>query len=99
MAEALACGLPVLISNKVNIWREIQEDGAGLVANDTLEDTRRTLQQWVGMSTAEKQEMRQDALLCFRRRFEITQAAENLLAKIGYSETQDAVLVGEESSY
>ena len=87
VAEALACSLPVLISNKVNIWREIQEDGAGLVANDTLEDTRHTLQQWVGMSTTAKQEMRQNALLCFRRRFEIAQAAANLLAKIGYSET------------
>lgn len=27
--EALACGLPVLISDRVNIWREIVEDGGG----------------------------------------------------------------------
>ena len=31
VAEALAAGMPTLISNKVNIWREIQSDGAGLV--------------------------------------------------------------------
>lgn len=30
VAEALACGTPVLISNKVNIWREIQAGGGGL---------------------------------------------------------------------
>ncbi len=30
VVEALACGKPVLISDKVNIWREIVEDGAGL---------------------------------------------------------------------
>lgn len=30
--EALACGLPVLISDRVNIWREIVEDGSGRVA-------------------------------------------------------------------
>jgi glycosyltransferase involved in cell wall biosynthesis len=30
--EALACGLPVLISDHVNIWREVVADGAGLAA-------------------------------------------------------------------
>ena len=32
VVEALACGKPVLISDKVNIWREIEADGACLVA-------------------------------------------------------------------
>jgi len=31
VAEALGCGLPVLISDKVNIWREVIAHGAGLV--------------------------------------------------------------------
>ncbi len=31
VVEALACGKPVLISDKVNIWREIAADGAGSV--------------------------------------------------------------------
>jgi len=30
--EAMACGLPVVISDKVNIWREVAESGAGKVA-------------------------------------------------------------------
>ncbi|MEZ5670813.1 MAG: glycosyltransferase [Alphaproteobacteria bacterium] len=31
VVEAMACGLPVLISDRVNIWREVVADGAGLV--------------------------------------------------------------------
>jgi glycosyltransferase involved in cell wall biosynthesis len=30
VVEAMACGLPVLISERVNIWREVVADGAGL---------------------------------------------------------------------
>jgi glycosyltransferase involved in cell wall biosynthesis len=37
VVEAMACGVPVAISDKVNIWREVQETGAGLVAPTTVE--------------------------------------------------------------
>lgn len=33
VVEAMGVGLPVAISNRVNIWREVQEAGAGLVSN------------------------------------------------------------------
>jgi glycosyltransferase involved in cell wall biosynthesis len=36
VVEAMACGVPVAISDKVNIWREVQEAGAGLVAPTTV---------------------------------------------------------------
>jgi len=33
VVEAMACGIPVVISNKVNIWREVKASGAGLVGS------------------------------------------------------------------
>lgn len=80
VAEALAVGLPVLISNKVNIWREIKGDGAGIVAEDDLQGTCKLLQAFLGMPEEKSQAMRQRARECFERRFEITKAAESLEA-------------------
>jgi glycosyltransferase involved in cell wall biosynthesis len=33
VVEAMGAGLPVVISNKVNIWREVNDAGAGVVVN------------------------------------------------------------------
>ncbi len=76
VAEAMACKVPVLISNKVNIWREIAADGAGLVANDDLNGTTQLLQKWLAMSPNEQQTMQEKAKQCFSERFEIHQAAQ-----------------------
>lgn len=79
VAEALACGTPVLLSNKVNIWREIAEDHAGLVENDDAPGTARLLQRWLALPSEEKDEMRQNAERTFRARFEITRTASALI--------------------
>jgi glycosyltransferase involved in cell wall biosynthesis len=82
VAEALAVSVPVLISNKVNIWREIECDRAGIVDEDTLEGTCRLLQSYEEMSAEKKQAMRKAALLCFQKRFEIKKAAQTLHAAL-----------------
>ena len=82
VAEALACGTPVLISNKVNIWREIESDRAGLVDEDNEAGTTRLLQKWLALSTEEKDAMRNAARQTFHARFEVTRAAEALIAAI-----------------
>jgi glycosyltransferase involved in cell wall biosynthesis len=46
VVEALACGKPVLISDQVNIWREIVEDRAGLVEGDTEEGVEKLLRKF-----------------------------------------------------
>ena len=79
VAEALACGLPVLISDKVNIWREIIQDGAGLVAEDTKMGISRLLRQWLALTPIETQRMRGRARCCFQTRFEVGAAAADLV--------------------
>lgn len=54
VVEALACCKPVLISNQVNIWREVKDGGGGLVANDTLEGADELLSLWTSATADEK---------------------------------------------
>lgn len=82
VAEALACGVPVLISNKVNIWREIEADGAGLVDDDDLAGTIKLLQRWLLTTPEQQQKIRHKALDCFYKHFEISSAVSNLLSAI-----------------
>ena len=80
VVEALAMGVPVLISNRVNIWREVQADGAGMVDDDDLGGTTRLLQKWIGTGPAERERMRVNARRCFEQRFEIKTAVASLVA-------------------
>lgn len=82
VAEALAVGTPVLISDKVNIWREIQEMQAGLVENDTLEGTQNLIQAWLNLSPEQKETIKQNTIPCYEQKFDIAQAAKNLISLI-----------------
>jgi glycosyltransferase involved in cell wall biosynthesis len=79
VVEALACSTPVLISNKVNIWREIVEDGAGFAEEDDRAGTIRLLERWAAAPAAERETMRTSARNCFEQRFQIDRATESLL--------------------
>lgn len=79
VAEAMACGVPVLISNQVNIWREIQQDNAGFVEMDGLAGTKRLLERWLNAKPAEWTAMRSHAKASFARRFHIDQTAKGLI--------------------
>jgi glycosyltransferase involved in cell wall biosynthesis len=79
VAEALGCGVPVLLSDKVNIWREVLTHRAGLVAPDTLEGTQALLAQWLEMPQAERARMGERARELFERRFTVDAMAMGLL--------------------
>lgn len=88
VAESLACGTPVLISNKVNIWREIVDDGAGFADDDTVAGTKRLLERWLGTSEEMKAGMRQNALKCFAERFHIQEAVDSLVSALSMPVSQ-----------
>lgn len=83
VAEALACGTPVLISNKVNIWREIEADAVGFVSDDTVAGAAYNLQRWLRLAPQDHAEMSARAKACFAERFHIQRGAERLLEIVG----------------
>jgi glycosyltransferase involved in cell wall biosynthesis len=82
IVEALACEKPVLISNQINIWREIDQDKAGLVEADTIAGSERLFQRWTALSPDERAQMARSAKACFEKRFDVAVAARNLMAKL-----------------
>ena len=78
VAEALACGRPVLISDQINIWRDIVEDEVGLVEPDTLEGTHRLLERWLALPRAERDAMTGRAAATFEKRYSLRRSAETI---------------------
>ena len=80
VVETLACGRPVLISDQVNIWREIKEEGAALVQKNTVAGTTRLFLDWIGLPAEARSGMAARAKPCFQRFFSIESATRKLLA-------------------
>ncbi len=79
VAEALACGVPVLISNKVNIWREIKMHQAGIIESDDLEGTTLMLKKWMRLSPDDRAAMKANAATCFHHCFNIEKVADSFI--------------------
>ncbi len=79
VAEALACGVPVLISDKVNIWREVLAHHAGLVAADDEAGARQLLLDWLSLTPAQQRAMGERARELFERRFTVDAMATGLI--------------------
>jgi glycosyltransferase involved in cell wall biosynthesis len=78
VVEAMACGKPVLISNQVNIWREIEAAKGGLVEDDTVIGVQRLLANWQALTESEKQAMGVQAQAAYENLFAVSQAAKKM---------------------
>ena len=79
VVEFMACKKPVLISNQVNIWREIQEGGGGLVCRDDKEDILKMMLTWMKMSEQQKKEMGNHAFEIFQEKFTLEKVANKII--------------------
>jgi len=79
VAEAMACGLPVVISNKVGIYREIERNNAGIIINTRPEDLYRAMK-----SLLENPALRKELALNGRKLaeecYDINKVAGNMIA-------------------
>ena len=82
VVEALACNKAVLISNQVNIWREIHNVGGGLVNDNTFLGTQYLLEEWCKLSTVEKLVIGERAQIAYQNHFAVTLATEKMAAAL-----------------
>lgn len=80
VAEAMALSRPVLITNKVNIWREVALDGAGIVVDDTADAIAAGLAQMCSLTSSQLDEIGRKARSGFLNRYNLEDNAMQLLS-------------------
>ena len=71
IAEAMGCGKAVLLSDKVNIALDVRDAGAGLMEADTLSGTRRLMELWIAMPSADRLAMAEAARRTFEKNYDM----------------------------
>jgi glycosyltransferase involved in cell wall biosynthesis len=84
VVEALGCGKPVLISDQINIYREIVAEGAGLHSPDNLEGIIGLLKNWISLPTTYKATMGIKARDCYLKHFSLPINAKRLFSALNH---------------
>lgn len=86
VVEAMALAVPVLITNKVNIWREVESYGAGRAVVDEIEGVSEGLQFMCRLPQSQFRTMADNARKCFLEQFDLEKNAIeflNLMTRLG----------------
>lgn len=78
--EALAAGTPVVLSRDVAVWREADDDGAGLSCDADAAGARGALRAWFALDPASRSARRDAARRCYEARFRLQTSHRALLA-------------------
>lgn len=82
VVEALACGRPALITNQVNLYSDLEADGAAYVCDDTQGSVTDLINAWLHTPDERRREMAENARYCYCKRYQPETAARNLLAAL-----------------
>ena len=85
LAESLSCSRPVLTTYKTNIYKEIQDSGAGLISQNKVNDFAKILIKFNNLNNKEILKYSKNSLKCFNDNFNIKYNI-NTLAKFLKSE-------------
>jgi glycosyltransferase involved in cell wall biosynthesis len=78
----------------VNIWREVEADGAGFVASDTVAGTVSSLRRWLELEPSLAAAMRTQAGQTFDRRFTVEAMSKDLLRVLQAGARESGTTVG-----
>jgi hypothetical protein len=69
----------VILSSRINIWREVASYWAGLVNEDTVEGTTASLKRWSELSPEEISAVRERSRKCFDELFNFNVTSRKVL--------------------
>jgi len=72
IAESLSCSKPVIITNKVNIYKSIKNFNAGIVSKNNSSSFEKSISSFLKMNSFELKKMSINANKCFNQNFNIS---------------------------
>ena len=82
IVESLSLGKPVLITDKINIYRKILNYNAGLVCRDKVWDIANTLKKFINLDKSSLKKMTKNSHKCFNENFNLNSNNINKLADL-----------------
>ncbi|WP_405607790.1 glycosyltransferase [Polaribacter sp. Asnod1-A03] len=82
VVEAISCGTPVLISDKVNIWREIKNGNVGMVEVDTKKGAYELLSKWFRLNNVAKENYAEETLKVYQKYFDVKEVSKQFVKAI-----------------
>lgn len=79
VAEALGCGRPVIISDQVNIFDEVQAADAGLICTDSVATAEMALRSFIALSPADRRAMGKRGRQLFDEKFTMDGTARRVI--------------------
>lgn len=79
VAESLAFSLPVIISRRVNIWREVEQAEAGLVCDDNADSAADAVSRFDALIAEQRQQMGARGAALFHDRFTMSASVDRLM--------------------